>query len=186
MEGLIKALAHVQKELKAPKSQFNKFGNYSYRSCEDILNAVKKVIPESYAVIIEDEIVQVGDRYYIRATAKFTNGTEIVESVALAREPLQQKGMSESQVTGTASSYARKYSLNALFMIDDVADADTMDNRPQNQPSQPTNRPQNAPNVNANGMTRPKCPLCNAGPEKVNHNQYGEGFYCFACKQVFK
>lgn len=121
------ALADVQSELKAPKGQFNKFGGYNYRSCEDILEAVKPILKaHSLALNLSDEPVMVGERYYIRATAMLTDfAGQKVSSTAYARESLDKKGMDDSQITGTASSYARKYALNGLFCIDDTKDADT-------------------------------------------------------------
>lgn len=121
------ALAAVQSELKAPKGQFNKFGGYNYRSCEDILEAVKPILKaHSLALHLADEPAMVGERYYIKATATLTDFTgQQISSTAYAREPLDKKGMDDSQITGTASSYARKYALNGLFCIDDTKDADT-------------------------------------------------------------
>ena len=119
----------IQHKLKAPKGQYNSFGKYNYRSCEDILEGVKPLLKEhNLALLIDDEIVQIGERYYVKATAKITDGREIVSATAYAREPNTKKGMDESQITGATSSYARKYALNALLCIDDTKDADTMDN----------------------------------------------------------
>ena len=119
----------IQHKLKAPKGQYNSFGKYNYRSCEDILEGVKPLLKEhDLALLIDDEIVQIGERYYVKATAKITDGREIVSATAYAREPDTKKGMDESQITGATSSYARKYALNALLCIDDTKDADTMDN----------------------------------------------------------
>ena len=122
----MEALKKIQQELKAPKSQRNNFGNYNYRSCEDILEAVKPLLAKHNAMLtLEDELVQVGERYYIKATATFTDGKEPITATAFAREAETKKGMDDSQITGTASSYARKYALNGLFLIDDTKDADT-------------------------------------------------------------
>lgn len=119
----------IQHKLKAPKGQYNSFGKYNYRSCEDILEGVKPLLKEhNLALLIDDEIVQIGERYYVKATAKITDGREIVSATAYAREPDTKKGMDESQITGATSSYARKYALNALLCIDDTKDANTMDN----------------------------------------------------------
>ena len=129
---IIEKLAKVQQNLIAPKSQFNPFGKYNYRSCEDILEGLKPCLAEvKAAVTVTDEVVQIGDRYYVKATATFHDcETEArISNVAYAREEEQVKGMSASQITGSASSYARKYALNGLFCIDDVKDADTRDNR---------------------------------------------------------
>lgn len=120
-------LITIQKELKAPKKQVNTFGKYKYRSCEDILEAVKPlVVKEGCALVITDTIEQIGERYYVKATATITDtedGTSISVS-AYAREPEDKKGSDASQVTGASSSYARKYCLNGLFLIDDTKDAD--------------------------------------------------------------
>ncbi len=123
----MKELVEIQSSLKAPKGQYNKFGKYAYRSCEDILEAVKPLANKlNCSVLLSDRIVLVGDRIYVEATATlFKDSENIVESTALAREPLSQKGMNEAQITGSASSYARKYALNGLFAIDDTKDSDT-------------------------------------------------------------
>lgn len=122
-------LVNVQQKLKAPKNQFNQFGKYKYRSCEDILEAVKKHLGEQDLVLtISDEPIVLGERFYIKATATVSDGVSSVSTTGLAREPEIKKGMDDSQITGTASSYARKYALNGLFCIDDTKDADTMDN----------------------------------------------------------
>lgn len=122
------ALMAVQAELKAPKNQHNSFGKYDYRSAEDIIEAVKPLLKENGLFLnMSDDIVLIGDRYYIKSTVKVVDVVtgESVQTSALAREAAQKKGMDESQVTGTASSYARKYALNGLFAIDDNRDADT-------------------------------------------------------------
>lgn len=120
-------LRSIQCELKAPKGQYNSFGKYHYRSCEDILEAVKPLLDKYKATVyITDDMVSVGDRVYVKATATIVDagGKEISVS-AFAREPLDRKGMDSSQITGASSSYARKYALNGLFLIDDTKDADT-------------------------------------------------------------
>lgn len=124
-------LQAVQAGLKAPKNQYNKFGDYYYRNCEDIQEAAKPLLKEvKAALVVGDELVLIGDRYYIKATARFIDceSTDQVENTAYARESLDKKGMDSSQVTGSTSSYARKYALNGLFCIDDVKDADNQDN----------------------------------------------------------
>lgn len=118
------ALTEIQKKLKAPKSNYNSFGKYNYRSCEDILEAVKTLLGDN-TLTLSDEVVQIGDRIYVKATAVFRDGATETRVSAFAREAESKKGMDESQVTGTASSYARKYALNGLFLIDDTKDADT-------------------------------------------------------------
>ena len=128
-------LRSIQCELKAPKGQYNSFGKYSYRSCEDILEAVKPLLDKYKATVyITDEVVSVGDRIYVKATATFVDkdGKEVSVS-AFAREPVARKGMDEAQVTGATSSYARKYALNGLFLIDDNKDADTDENRNESE-----------------------------------------------------
>ena len=120
----------AQAELKAPKNQYNSFGKYSYRSCEDILEAAKPVCAKyGLLLTVSDEVVHEGDRYYIKATACLYDAQggsgEVVIATAFAREALDKKGMDDSQITGTASSYARKYALNGLFCIDDTKDPDT-------------------------------------------------------------
>lgn len=127
-------LSEIQQRLKAPKGQYNSFGKYKYRSCEDILEAVKPLLGDSI-LIVTDEIVLIGDRYYVKASAHFAeniNGPSTIVN-AYAREPLNKKGMDESQITGTASSYARKYALNGLFLIDDTKDADADEHQNQQQ-----------------------------------------------------
>lgn len=125
-------LMRVQKDLKAPKNQYNSFGKYRYRSCEDILEGVKPILQEyGCAIVLSDTIEQIGDRFYVKATATFYDCEtgESVSNTAYARESDDKKGMDASQITGTASSYARKYALNGLLLIDDTKDADTDENR---------------------------------------------------------
>ena len=125
--SILKKLSVIQQELKAPKSQRNSFGNYNYRSCEDILEAVKPILSETgTALTITDDIVEIGGRVYVKATATLWDAEtgETIQNSAYAREAETKKGMDDSQVTGAASSYARKYALNGLFCIDDVKDAD--------------------------------------------------------------
>jgi len=121
------SLQQIQFELHAPKNQTNSFGGYKYRSCEDILTALKPLLSEfEYNLIISDEIIDVGGRVYVKATCRLFDGlAEIATSCGCAREQLSKKGMDESQITGAASSYARKYALNGMFLIDDTKDADT-------------------------------------------------------------
>ena len=126
--NIYEKLAEIQHELKAPKGQYNSFGKYKYRSCEDILEAVKPICyKHKTTLVLTDDVVAVGDRIYIMAHAilyDFEGGESVCNS-AYARESLEKKGMDDSQITGTASSYARKYALNGLFNIDDTKDADT-------------------------------------------------------------
>ena len=121
-------LSAIQSELKAPKSQYNSFGKYNYRNCEDILEAVKPLCAKYKAVsVLGDEVLQIGERYYIKSTARLIDleSDGVVENTAYAREEAEKKGMDGSQVTGASSSYARKYALNGLFAIDDTKDSDT-------------------------------------------------------------
>lgn len=124
---MIKKLLAIQTELKAPKGQENKFGGYKYRSCEDIMEAVKPLLAKhNCALTITDDIMAVGERVYVQATAILwdCDSDKRVENKAYAREALSRKGMDDSQITGATSSYARKYALNGLFCIDDTKDAD--------------------------------------------------------------
>ena len=128
MGNIYEKLATIQADLKAPKGQYNSFGKYNYRSCEDILEAVKPLLKANGLILrLYDEIVQIGERYYIKATAHLSDAKteEGTSNTAYAREQETKSGMDASQITGTASSYARKYALNALFLIDDNKDADT-------------------------------------------------------------
>ena len=134
-------LAKIQVELKAPKNQMNDFGKYKYRSCEDILEAVKPLL-DGAILTLSDEMVEVGGRVYVKATALFVDGKYEKATTAFAREPEDRKGMDASQITGTASSYARKYAVNGLFLIDDTKDADTMDKPDKKQSEKPTPAPQ--------------------------------------------
>jgi hypothetical protein len=118
-------LSEIQQTLKAPKGQYNDFAKFSYRSCEDILEAVKPLLKPGEVVILKDEAVVIGDWHYIKAVAIFSNGKEEIQVPAYARESADKKGMDDSQITGAASSYARKYALNGLFAIDDTKDADS-------------------------------------------------------------
>lgn len=126
MKDLYEKLYYIQQELKAPKGQYNDYGKYNYRSCEDIFEAVKPILKDlKLSLTLSDELVMVGERYYIKATAILTDGDNIIQNTAYAREEETKKGMDGSQITGASSSYARKYALNGLFLIDDVKDSDT-------------------------------------------------------------
>ena len=132
----INKIAKIQQTLKAPKNQYNKFGGYYYRNCEDILESVKPLLGD-LILTINDEIVQIGNRYYVRATATITDGEHEQSATAYAREEESRKGMDASQVTGSTSSYARKYACNALFCIDDTKDADSDEQPKPVQPQKP-------------------------------------------------
>lgn len=142
--GLLLQLAQIQSELKAPKGQRNTFGKYNYRSCEDILEAVKPLLTErGLVLLITDDIVQIGERYYVRATATiYDSEGSYISNSALAREEGVKKGMDASQITGATSSYARKYALNGLFAIDDTKDADaTNKGQDEQKPAKATAQP---------------------------------------------
>ena len=134
----MKELLQIQSELKAPKGQFNAYGKYKYRSCEDILEAVKPILKKyNCTLLLSDSLVYVGDRYYIKATATLVNAEgKSVSTEAYAREEETKKGMDASQITGASSSYARKYALNGLLCIDDNKDSDTT-NTGDNAPAAP-------------------------------------------------
>lgn len=122
---MIEKLLKIQQELKVPKNRTNSFGGYKYRSCEDIVEAAKPLChAQGLALLLEDDVVEVGGRVYVKATAELSDGDKIIKATGWAREAETKKGMDEAQITGSASSYARKYALNGLFAIDDVADAD--------------------------------------------------------------
>ena len=132
MKSILKKLTSIQCELKAPKNQYNSFGKYNYRNREDILEGVKPLLLKHSCTLLEsDSVVNIGNRFYVEATARIycSETGEFLETKSLAREEETKKGMDGSQVTGSSSSYARKYALNGLFAIDDVKDADSMDNK---------------------------------------------------------
>ena len=134
----MKELLQIQSELKAPKGQFNDYGKYKYRSCEDILEAVKPILKKNNCtLLLSDSLIYVGERYYIKATATLVNAEgKSVSTEAYAREEETKKGMDASQITGASSSYARKYALNGLLCIDDNKDSDTT-NTGDNAPAAP-------------------------------------------------
>lgn len=149
-KDFIKKVANIQQKLKAPKNQYNKFGKYNYRSCEDILEGVKPLLGD-LVLTVNDDIQIIGDRIYVKATATITDGENSIGNQAFARESLIKKGMDDSQITGTASSYARKYALNGLLLIDDTRDADSMDN--SSNSNQPTETDLSWINAIKNGQT---------------------------------
>lgn len=140
MKKIVGRLAKLQQELKAPKNLYNSFGKYRYRNAEGILEAVKPLLGD-LALVINDEPVLVGDRYYIKATVTLTDGEESVSAVAYAREDEEKKGMDGCQLTGACSSYARKYALNALLMIDDSKDSDDDSLSPKNPANEKEEKP---------------------------------------------
>lgn len=161
-------LSKIQGELKAPKSQRNSFGKYNYRSCEDILEAVKPLLAKYGAcLVLEDEPVQSGEYHYIKATATIydSESGDKISNTAYAREPKQQFGMSDSQLTGTASSYARKYALNGLFCIDDTKDADTDEYQKQT-----TSRANKPAQKQTEAETIPPCACCGKQLQPIQYN----------------
>ena len=151
MKKILSELARIQQELNAPKNLFNKFGNYYYRNAEGILAAVKPLLGEM-ALIINDEPVMIGDRFYIKAVVTLTDGDESVSATAYAREDDEKKGMDGCQLTGACSSYARKYALNALLMIDDSKDSDDDALSPRN----PENAKEDKPKQQQKPAAQPK------------------------------
>ena len=136
--GLLEILATIQKDLKAPKGQYNSFAKFYYRNCEDILEAVKPLL-NGTVLVLSDELINVNERYYVKATATLImKESEKISATAFARETEDKKGMDAAQITGSASSYARKYALNGLFLIDDTKDPDTRDNTKQKTPERYT------------------------------------------------
>ena len=133
----MKRIIDIQQKIKVPKGQYNSFGGYKYRSCEDILEAVKPLLQkQNLLLIINDELVSINERYYVKATATIydENGKEVIHTTAYAREEENKKGMDGSQITGASSSYARKYALNGLFGIDDTKDSDTTNKHGKEEP----------------------------------------------------
>ncbi len=160
MGNIFKKLAAVQSEVKATKDAYNAFGKYHYRSCESILEAVKPILAKyDSSIIIRDDIKQVGDRYYIMATAKFADceTNEVVEVTAYAREEDSKKGMDGAQITGAASSYARKYALAGLLLLDDNKDPDAANKHGKDdapEPAQPKPKAQNSGGANMEKVTQ--------------------------------
>lgn len=168
-KSIYEALAAVQAELKAPKGQTNTFGGYKYRSCEDILEAVKPILKANrLAMQLFDEPMMVGDWHYIKATALVTDFTgQQVSCSAYAREPEQKTKMDAAQVTGTSSSYARKYALNGLFCIDDTKDPDTDEYQKQNEP--PRRPAAKQPTRKSAPPPPPVCACCGKPVEAVEY-----------------
>lgn len=170
-------LLHIQTALKAPKNQKNTFGGYNYRSCEDILEAVKPLLEKDMTTLkLSDEIVEVGGRVYVKATATLydcsseTEGhIDTISATGYAREEMEKKGMDASQITGSASSYARKYALNGLFCIDDTKDADATNTHGKDEP-RPAPRAEYPPEPKA----------AKKAPETL-YDEEDEGPFCSVC-----
>ena len=186
--GIYKKLLTVQEKLKAPKSQYNDFGKYNYRNCEDILEAVKPILTKvNAALIITDTIINIQQRFYVEATAKFIDADtgESTEVKAYAREDEAKKGMDGSQITGSSSSYARKYALNGLFLIDDTKDADTINKGdiPKTHENVPKTQ---ATSKTTNTSNTEKCEACGAEiSSKVatySMTKFGKKL-CFDCQK---
>lgn len=196
MNKAYEALNAIQTALKAKKGQHNKFGGYDYRSCEDILGALKPYLSEQkVAVTLSDEIVMIGDRYYVQATATLCSAedrNDRVSVTAYAREAEDKKGMDASQVTGAASSYARKYALNGLFAIDDTKDADSNEYRKESTERAKAEQPAPAPAPESAPVVA-KCADCGKDIEgrgkytseaiaKKTHKTYGR-MLCWDCAE---
>lgn len=154
MQEFIKKIVAIQSSLNAPKNQYNSFGKYKYRSCEDILEALKPLLSQ-YGLVqtITDSVEFLGDRYYIKASVVVTDGVNRIENAAMAREEESKKGMDASQLTGATSSYARKYALNGMWCIDDSKDADTNEHTAQTN-NQPASHKQAQPNQSSGKIDR--------------------------------
>ena len=190
MGEVYKKLLNIQAKLKAPKGQWNEFGKYSYRSCEDILEAVKPIAAEERAVVhVTDTLQLIGDRYYIKATAILIDVEtgDTITSDAYAREEETKKGMDQSQITGASSSYARKYALSGLFALDDVKDSDgtnTHDKEPQ-KPASSTTKPQTS-SADSKNESKQRCSQCNKEIDNnvavYSKNKYGK-ILCRDCQK---
>lgn len=191
--NFMQRVSAAQIRLKAPKNQRNSFGNYNYRSCEDILEAVKPILNDLNLVLnLSDKMLIVGDRYYIEATATLydAESTEHLSSTALARESETKKGMDDSQITGTASSYARKYALNGLFNIDDTKDADTDEHAKQTTQAKPSAQKtytKQTKEIITPAVNTVMCDNCGAAiePETVNGKVYNVDKVVMASQKKF-
>lgn len=174
---LHKKLWTIQQTLNAPKNQRNNFGGYNYRSAEDILEAVKPLL-QNITLTVSDEIVLIGNRYYVKATATLSDGEDVIAVTAYAREEESKKGMDASQLTGATSSYARKYALNGLFCIDDAKDPDTdayakqTNQQPRQQKNPPKQQQQKAPPNPDEVLAR----FCDAAAKAPDANKLREIF----------
>lgn len=172
--NIYEKLLSVQTSLKAPKSQYNAFGKYNYRNCEDILEAVKPLCKEVKALVyLSDELELIGDRYYVQARATFVDveSTEKICAVAYAREEETKKGMDGSQVTGASSSYARKYALNGLFDIDDTKDSDTTNTHGKEETT-PAPKPEQKPVPQAKQKTPRECLIAKLDELGIDKNAF--------------
>ncbi|EHP3215152.1 ERF family protein [Escherichia coli] len=176
-KDLYNKLWTIQQTLNAPKNQRNNFGGYNYRSAEDILEAVKPLL-QNITLTVSDEIVLIGNRYYVKATATLSDGEDVIAVTAYAREEESKKGMDASQLTGATSSYARKYALNGLFCIDDAKDPDTdayakqTNQQPRQQKNPPKQQQQKAPPNPDEVLAR----FCDAAAKAPDANKLREIF----------
>ena len=187
-------LTQIQNELKAPKNQFNAFGNYNYRSCEDILEAVKPLLlKHKLTQIIDDDVKEINGRFYIKATITLFNSEKVEETIivsALAREEENKKGMDSSQLTGSTSSYARKYALAGLYALDDTKDSDELNTHGKEHSKADTSRKQASTTSNkkvaSNNQTAFKCSECEVGINQAvktfSEKKYGKPL-CLDCQK---
>lgn len=183
-------LLKIQSELKSPKSNYNSFGKYSYRSCEDILESLKPLLKENNSTLfISDKIVQIEHRFYIEATATFVDAEkgEKIEVSALAREDETKKGMDLAQITGSVSSYARKYALNGLFCIDDTKDPDSTNEHGKGKQDKPKT-PDKPKTNNSFEQKEYKCSDCGcnipSNVAKYSHSKLGK-VLCMKCQKKY-
>lgn len=190
MSNINNKLIEIQSELKAPKGQYNAFGKYNYRNCEDILEAVKPLLKQhGLTIVIGDEIVNIGNRFYVKATVTISDGESSISTSAFAREEESKKGMDGSQVTGASSSYARKYALNGLFAIDDTKDSDTTNNAPSGGKQSTKNRQTEQKQYNCVSCGQPFKPFTSKGVEytagqayHMTETKYGRAI-CINCRK---
>lgn len=192
--NIYEKLTQIQNELKAPKNQFNAFGNYNYRSCEDILEAVKPLLlKHKLTQIIDDDVKEINGRFYIKATITLFNSEKVEEAIivsALAREEENKKGMDSSQLTGSASSYARKYALAGLYALDDTKDSDGLNTHGKEHSKADTSRKQASTTSNkkvaSNNQTAFKCSECEVGINQAvktfSEKKYGKPL-CMDCQK---
>ncbi len=190
--SLGEVLSKIQAEIKAPKNLYNKFGGYSYRNAESILEALKPFEKKhGVFVTLTDEVIEMGSRFYVKTTATISNGAEFITTTAYAREADTKKGMDEAQITGSASSYARKYALNGLFLLDDTKDADTEEYQTESKPKV-TKKASEEPKANV-ALICERCgkPIESAGkfpPSAVAEQtrvKFGKQM-CFECGKITK
>jgi hypothetical protein len=193
MKEISTKLGKVQQELVCPKNQTNSYGHYKYRSCEEILEAVKPLLGKYDLILtLSDEIVMIGDRFYVKATAKISDGTDLLKVDAYARETFDKYNkdgkpmMDQAQITGASSSYARKYALNGLFCIDDTKDADTMDNTQEKPFKKPVEKVVNMAKKTLHIVDNEEADLRIAIEEKANDKGLTNAGLEANCQKWFK